>query len=148
MMSRHTLVLFIWVTFYYQKCVVDCKSSIITETFSFLWPPPDEKSSGSAIAKKGQSNVIQMSVILPARHELDSIELEAAQKRSGVGILVGLMEAKRRGLFSVSGNELIVNVTFRDSRCDNTYGPKSFTDAVVDGVDVLFGPSCEYALGK
>ena len=77
-------------------------------------------------------------------HKYKNIELEAAQKRAGAGILLGFQEAEKQGLT----NEILFNLTFRDSKCDRIYGPKSFTDAIVDGVDVLFGPSCEYALGK
>ena len=66
-------------------------------------------------------------------------------KKAGAGIIQGLETAKNRSLIN---ENLKFKLTFRETKCNNIYGPKSFTDAVVEGVDVLFGPSCEYALGK
>ena len=108
-----------------------------TVTDRFLWPNTTRK---SEIQFK---SVIQVSVVLPAE-STNNADLVAAQKRAGSGILVGFEEAARRGLT----RDLVFNMTFRDSNCTNRLAPKSFTDAIVDGVDVLFGPSCDFALGK
>ena len=112
------------------------RRDISTVTQSFVWPP-------QKLAKNGpKRQMVQVSVILPHNHSYPV--LEPQHSRSGAGILAGFLTAELQGISS----GFLFNVTFRDSKCDNTYGPKSFTDAIVDGVDVLFGPSCEYALGK
>ena len=87
--------------------------------------------------------IVQVAVLLPNTYkyaELESID----QRRSGSGILAGFQSASDLGLV----NDVVFNVTFRDTQCDNNYSPKVFIDAMMDGVDVLFGPTCEYALGK
>ncbi len=115
-----------------------------TVTASYIWPPRQNE----VTVDPNSNELIQVSVLLPHYFKYN-VQLEAAQKRAGAGILQGFIEADRRGLFELgAGQQLTFNVTFRDSRCDNTYGPKSFTDAIVGGVHALFGPSCEYALGK
>ena len=110
------------------------RRDISTVTQSFVWPKLPN------IRQK--RHMVQVSVILPSNHSYPV--LEPQHSRSGAGILAGFLAAEAQGISS----NFLFNVTFRDSKCDNTYGPKSFTDAIVDGVDVLFGPSCEYALGK
>lgn len=90
----------------------------------------------------------KVSIILPdspKKYEALGIELLPDQKRAGVGVLVGLRTAVDRGMVP---NDMYFNVTFSDSRCDITYGPKAFIDAVMEGANVLFGPSCEFSLGK
>lgn len=109
--------------------------NITTVTASYLWPPE---------AANQQRHVVQVSIVLPAKPTRIKAELEPAQKKSAPGILVGFQEAEKRGLTS----DLIFNLTFRDSKCDQIYGPKSFTDSIVDGVHVFFGPSCDYTLGS
>ena len=97
---------------------------------------------------------MQVSVLLPRNHKYKKLEVE--QRRAGAGVLVGFQSAKNQGLLdsipvrNIPEKEVSVyfNITFRDTRCDNVYGPKTFTDAIVSGVHVLFGPSCDYALGK
>ena len=114
----------------------------------FLWPPPLEKENNKLTKIPGNNpeTIVQVSILLPTHeHKYPDVKLEPAQKKSGPGILAGFQSARDLGILP---NNVIFNVTFRDSRCDNTYAPKSFTDAILDGVDVLFGPSCEYALGK
>ena len=86
------------------------------------------------------SNIIKVSVLLPSN---DSLVPDV--KKAGAGIIQGLETARNRSLIN---ENLKFKLTFRETKCNNIYGPKSFTDAVVEGVDVLFGPSCEYALGK
>ena len=101
---------------------------------SFLWPENAETTSSA------DSNIIKVSVLLPSN---DSLVPDV--KKAGAGIIQGLETAKNRSLLN---ENLKFKLTFRETKCNNIYGPKSFTDAVVEGVDVLFGPSCEYALGK
>ena len=103
---------------------------------SFLWPENAETNS----YKNSDSNIIKVSVLLPSN---DSLVPDV--KKAGAGIIQGLETAKNRSLLN---ENLKFKLTFRETKCNNIYGPKSFTDAVVEGVDVLFGPSCEYALGK
>ena len=113
----------------------------------FLWPPPleEEKNKLTKIANNPET-IVQVSILLPTQeHKYPDVKLEPAQNKTGPGILAGFQSARDLGLLP---NNVTFNVTFRDSRCDNTYAPKSFTDAILNGVDVLFGPSCEYALGK
>ena len=102
---------------------------------SFLWPENAAQS-----YKNSDSNIIKVSVLLPSN---DSLVPDV--KKAGAGIIQGLETAKNRSLLN---ENLKFKLTFRETKCNNIYGPKSFTDAVVEGVDVLFGPSCEYALGK
>lgn len=88
---------------------------------------------------------IRVSVILPIsqpRALNESVQLLPSMYRAAPGVLAGLEEADWRGLT----HGVYFNITFRDSHCDNIYAPKSWTDAVVAGVDVLFGPSCEFSL--
>ena len=107
---------------------------------SFLWPENAETTSSAQSDKNSESNIIKVSVLLPSN---DSLVPDV--KKAGAGIIQGLETAKNRSLLNES---LKFKLTFRETKCNNIYGPKSFTDAVVEGVDVLFGPSCEYALGK
>ena len=100
---------------------------------SFLWPENAETTSSA-------QSIIKVSVLLPSN---DSLVPDV--KKAGAGIIQGLETAKNRSLLN---ENLKFKLTFRETKCNNIYGPKSFTDAVVEGVDVLFGPSCEYALGK
>ena len=116
-------------------------SDFSTVIDSYLWP--DQKNTFGISENYINKTIVQVSIVLPEKSRYN-VDLVPAQKRSGPGILAGFEEAKRRNLTQ----DLVFNLTFRDSKCDNTYGPKSFTDAIVDGVEVLFGPSCEYALGK
>ena len=120
------------------------RKSVNTVTSSFLWPKTTSQFQKLIPQPDPQEDkVVQVSILLPSKHKF-STELEPAQKRSGAGILAGFESAEKRGLLG----DLHFNLTFRDTQCDNIYGPKSFTDAIVEGVHVLFGPSCEYALGK
>ena len=122
----------------------DSKRSVNTVTSSFLWPKTNSQFQRLVPQPDPQKDkVVQVSILLPSKTKF-STELEPAQKRSGAGILVGFESADKQGLLG----DLHFNLTFRDTQCDNIYGPKSFTDAIVEGVHVLFGPSCEYALGK
>ena len=115
----------------------------------FLWPPPLKEEENSKLTKISNTNpqtIVQVSILLPTHeHKYPDVKLEPAQNKSGPGILAGFQRARDLGILP---NDVIFNITFRDSRCDNTYAPKSFIDARFDGVEVLFGPSCEYALGK
>ena len=109
-------------------------------------PLEKENNKLSKIPGNNPETIVQVSILLPTHeHKYPEVKLEPAQNKSGPGILAGFQSARDLGQLP---NNVIFNVTFRDSRCDNTYAPKSFTDAILDGVDVLFGPSCEYALGK
>ena len=83
--------------------------------------------------------MVEISVILP-----NNDTFEASINKVGPGILQALNEAQNRSLT----NDLKFKVTFRDSGCNSTFGPGSFNNAVFQGVDVIFGPTCEYALGK
>ena len=114
----------------------------------FLWPPPlkEENSKLTKISNNNPQTIVQVSILLPTHeHKYPDVKLEPAQNKSGPGILAGFQRARDLGILP---KDVIFNITFRDSRCDNTYAPKSFIDARFDGVEVLFGPSCEYALGK
>ena len=71
-------------------------------------------------------------------------DLLPLMRYAGAGVLSGLEGAVARGV----AHGVYFNVTLRDSRCNNAYGPKSFTDSVRDGAQVIFGPSCDYALGE
>ena len=104
-----------------------------TTTHSFLWPEDHWNHWNQ------NKNVVQLSVILP-----DNATFEANINMTGPGILRGINEAKSRSLI----NDVVFNVTFRNSGCNSTFGPGSFNNAVFQGVDVIFGPTCEYALGK
>ena len=107
-------------------------SSVNTTTHSFLWPKEQD-------SRNFGKTVVQISVILP-----NNATYEASINKTGPGILQALDEAQNRGL--TRGLEF--QVTFRDSRCNGVFGPGSFNNAVFQGVDVIFGPTCEYALGK
>ena len=107
-------------------------SSVNTTTHSFLWPKEQD-------FRNFGKTVVQISVILP-----NNATYEASINKTGPGILQALDEAQNRGL--TRGLEF--QVTFRDSRCNGVFGPGSFNNAVFQGVDVIFGPTCEYALGK
>ena len=109
-------------------------TEISTVTDSFLWP--------NSLKKGHNPEVIQVSIVLPANYKFNRLGLEPAQERSGPGILQGFVEAEKRGLTK----DILFNLTFRDSKCDNIYAPKSFIDGIVDGVDVFFGPSCDLSL--
>lgn len=110
-----------------------------------MWPPGHHTSISSDLPNS--SNIVQVSILLPDQWVFNKVEpfLAPSQKRSGVGVLVGFQTAYRLGILR---SDLFFNITFRDSKCDGTYGSKSFLDAFVEGVHVLFGPSCEYSLGK
>ncbi len=45
-------------------------------------------------------------------------------------------------------SDLTFNVTFCDSRCDQSYGPKCLMDSILEDTQVIFGPSCDYSLGR
>ena len=68
-----------------------------------------------------------------------------AQKRSGMGLLVGFKTIREHNLVR---DDIFFNITLRDSRCDSTFGQKTFLDAYSEKVHVLFGPSCDLSLGK
>ena len=68
-----------------------------------------------------------------------------AQKRSGVGLLVGFQTIREKNLIR---DDIFFNITLRDSKCHGTYGQKTFLDAYSEKVHVLFGPSCDLSLGK
>lgn len=101
-----------------------------TTTHNFLWPEDHWNQ---------DKTVVQLSVILP-----NNATFEANINMTGPGILYGINEAKSRNLI----NDVVFNVTFRNSGCNSTFGPGSFNNAVFQGVDVILGPTCEYALGK
>ena len=104
----------------------------------FLWPP---NHSTSALSDPG--NTVQVSVILA--NETLIKNLQPRMETAGTAVLRGFQKAAEKNLLP---ENVAFNVTFRDSRCNIIYSPKAFTDAVIDGVDVLFGPSCDYSLGK
>ena len=90
--------------------------------------------------------MVQVSVILSAKFDPeDGGVFYPGQKCSVPGILQGFKTAHSRGLLPPG---VVYNVTVRDSGCDGQYGIKAFTDARVDGANVLFGPSCDYSLGN
>ena len=113
----------------------------------------------TAVAKRLKTSVleqlhtIQVSILLPSNYKrfddgnntIISEALAPAQKRSGIGTLIGFETLRNQKLIR---DDILFNITLRDSKCDETYGVKSFLDAYADGVHVLFGPSCDYALGK
>lgn len=93
-----------------------------------------------------------MSIILPSSSIIlneNNIELLPDQKRSGAAILVGFEAA-----VETTATQLFFNVTLLDSKCDNSYVIKPFIDAMYPdstaaaGAHVIFGPSCEYCIGK
>ena len=85
----------------------------------------------------------------PERYTEKGIELLPDQKRSGIGVLTGLETAVSTVLEPFGANpQLYFNVTFFDSRCDIVYGVKHFIDAYMWGANVLFGPACEFSLGR
>ncbi|XP_023347812.1 atrial natriuretic peptide receptor 1 isoform X2 [Eurytemora carolleeae] len=105
---------------------------------NLIWPP-------NRVGREKYLFQVRVSVILPvsiSNNIPKNTSLLPSLFRAGPGVLAGLQEADRRGLVS----SVYFNISFRDSHCDNIYAPKTWTDAVVDGVDVLFGPSCEYGL--
>lgn len=71
--------------------------------------------------------------------------LAFAQKRSGMGLLVGFQTIREKNLIR---DDIFFNITLRDSKCHQTYGQKAFLDAYFEKVHVLFGPSCDLSLGK
>ncbi len=44
--------------------------------------------------------------------------------------------------------DVTFNVTFCDSKCDQSFGPKCLMDSILSRTDVVFGPSCDYSLGR
>jgi hypothetical protein len=100
-------------------------------------------------SSRQQKHTIQVSILLPHTGNADSkysnVSLAPAQERSGIGILVGFRTIRELKLIR---DDILFNITLRDSRCDSTYGLKSFLDAFSEGVHVLFGPSCDLSLGK
>ena len=98
-----------------------------------------------------EQHTIQVSILLPAtftdelEDEFENVTLAPAQKRSGIGTLVGFQTIRDKKLIR---DDILFNITLRDSKCDETYGNKGFNDAYSDGVHVLFGPSCDYSLGN
>ena len=102
-----------------------------TTMHSFMWPNQNFRAT--------KENTVQVSVILP-----DNSTFQPYIKKTGAGILQGFLEAQNRGLTQ----GLNFQLTFRDSGCNSTFGPGSFNNAIFEGVDVVFGPSCEYSLGK
>ena len=71
--------------------------------------------------------------------------LASAQKRSGMGLLVGFQTIRDK---NVIRDDIFFNITLRDSRCTSMYGQKTFLDAYTEKVHVLFGPACDFSLGK
>ena len=126
-----------------------------TVTQNFLWPETN-KESRKVSMDTDPDKIVQVSILLPHDYQIfvdswknstfekEEVELESAQNRTGPGILAGFQKAYDSGLT----NDIVFNLTFRDTQCDQIYAPKSFTDAILDDVDVLFGPACEYSLGK
>lgn len=106
----------------------------------FLWPRNHLPEPSLILTP---NNTLQVSVILPNKSDIPDIM--AAQRSAGMGILVGFQTASKRGLLSQG---LYFNVTFRDSGCDITRSSWALFQAGLENVDVVFGPSCEYALGK
>ena len=105
-----------------------------------------------------QKHTIQVSILLPYAFRkqrasfLGSVELKKAleklapaQKRSGIGTLIGFNTIREKKLIR---DDILFNITLRDSKCDETYGLKAFLDAFSEDVHVIFGPSCDYSLGK
>ena len=45
-------------------------------------------------------------------------------------------------------DDIFFNITLRDSKCDSTFGQKTFLDAYTEKSHVLFGPACDLSLGK
>ena len=71
--------------------------------------------------------------------------IASAQKRSGMGLLVGFQTIRDKNLIR---NDIFFNITLRDSKCNSMYGQKTFLDAYTEKVHVLFGPACDLSLGK
>ena len=71
--------------------------------------------------------------------------LATAQKRSGMGLLVGFQTIRDKNLIR---DDIFFNITLRDSKCHPMYGQKTFLDAFAEKVHVLFGPACDFTLGK
>ena len=96
-----------------------------------------------------QKHTIQVSILLPHIEDTDddlfNVSLAPAQKRSGIGTLVGFRTIREKKLIR---DDILFNITLRNSKCDSTYGLKAFLDAFAEGVQVIFGPSCDYSLGK
>ena len=84
-----------------------------------------------------------MSISLPSTSAFGF--LEPATERAGSAVLAGFQTAAERGLLD---SRLFFNITLRNTRCDSGWAPKSFIDSIVEGVHVMFGPSCEFALGR
>ena len=68
-----------------------------------------------------------------------------AQKRSGMGLLVGFQAIRK---YKMIRDDIFFNITLRDSKCDSTFGQKTFLDSYTEKVHVLFGPACDLSLGK
>ena len=71
--------------------------------------------------------------------------LASAQKRSGMGLLVGFQTIRDKNIIR---DDIFFNITLRDSRCNSMYGQKTFLDAYTEKVNVIFGPACDLSLGK
>jgi len=108
----------------------------------FFWPPARMPPPDMSAPAVGLSTV-RVSVLLANETSIEG--LLPTMNRAGSGVLRGFLEAERRGLLP---DGAFFNVTFCDSRCHASYGPKCFTDSIIDGVDVFFGPSCDYSLGE
>ena len=113
----------------------------------FYWPADRVPSliGVSNVTSYLNSNVIRVSIVLPSDAYKIPRSLPAAQKRSGAGVLLGFQTAQDLGWLPEG---VYFNITIRESGCNSTYGLKSFLDAYIENANVLFGPACDYSLGK
>nr|XP_040571414.1 atrial natriuretic peptide receptor 1-like [Lepeophtheirus salmonis] len=125
---------------YYNILCLFILSSRFTYIRGLYWPlaPLSENISSP-------QDVIRVSINLPYNYISENREIEPSIKKAGSGVLVGFQTAQRIGLLPPG---VYFNLTFQDSGCNSTYGTKSFIESVVSGVDVMFGPSCEYSLAS
>ena len=112
---------------------------LVSPTGCLFWPE-----SNLPPVSPDKDRIVEVSVILPEKYNIEG-GLEADMRKAGSGVLVGLTEAAEKGLLPEG---FYFNVSFFDSRCDQSYAPKAFIDAKMGGSHVLFGPSCEYSLGE
>ena len=142
----------------YCTNVHNCQSSGMIKEFPHCigyWPPNYNPSVINITNTKDDiyNHTIQVSILLPADYNSKEVikrgniseKLAPAQKRSGVGTLIGFQTIRDKNLIR---DDIIFNITLRDSKCDETYGLKAFLEAYSDEVHVLFGPSCDYSLGR
>ena len=176
------ILLFCFVTLANCEHANNCDSSGPIETFPHCvgyWPPeynPDTiditntdlyiPTMSANVEDLKQSSVqqkhtIQVSILLPHIEKHDDCTnlianddcLAPAQKRSGIGALIGFRTI--RDFSTIFGfnktlirDDILFNITVRNTKCDITYGLKTFLDAFSEGVHVIFGPSCDLSLGK